>query len=704
MIDENATTDSEIIVECRERLRLAIDAQSANRTLALTAKQFRNGDQWPVDVKRDRDTDARPCLTLNITDSIVRRIINAIRENRPRITTHPVGDGADVQTSELIDGLIRHIENLSQADQAYDAAAEDAVDSGWGYIGVTADYIDHDSFDQELMIERIRNKFTCYPDPSSVTPDGSDYEWFIESEMVHRRDYRQRYGEESGWNFMGAGDDVQDWSKKEELRVAKYWRVVRMNDVLYKMTDGRNMLDSEMPGNEVLEQLGLGIATDSKGKAIKRETVVKKIEWFLLSAAKILDRGVWKGRYIPRVPVYGRELNLNGRVSLKGIVFDLMDPARMYNYAQTTLTEIMALQPKAPWVGPEGFMEGHEAAWRDSNRKPIVALEYKQQYGQSGEPLPAPQRQPGLPLQQGTIEWARAAQSDFMAIAGMPHDPNQDMKGEVVSGIALKRRQGLADISHFDFYDNLCRSLKQVGRILVDLLPVYYDTERIQRIVREDGTPEMVKINQAQQTDGITTIKNNLRVGRYDIVIDTGPSYQTKREESSEAQLELLTTPLGQVVAQTAGDVVIRSMDFPHAEMIADRVATAIPAALKDSQNDLPPKAQTIIAGLQQQLKQAQQQSMALQLELKAKHGLEQIRQQGETERLQLKERAETERTHAELRTKIHDTDTRAVTAHDVAEINAASKLLNTHVEAEHNKQAARDMLEHGAQAEQRSE
>lgn len=723
-----AQDDNEILVEARKRLSLAADAESANRTEALTDLRFGNGDQWPVDIQRDRDTDGRPCLTINVTDAMVRRVCNALRENRPRIKCHPVGSGTDINLAKVADGVIRHIETGSGADYAYDCGVESAVRGGWGYWRVGSKYVSDESFDQDLTIEAITNPFIVYKDPASRAPDASDMNWCLTSEWMQREEYAERFHEPgmpysrfrtalstigSAFNFQGAGDEIADWSRKEELRVCEYWRVTTKLDTLIMLVgpQGQATAFESLLKREKLKDTGFEVAKKN-GKEISRQVLRRSVQWHLLSGDRVLDRRDWPGRWIPIIACYGRATDLNGKIVRKGMIRDLRDPARMYNYGQTTLTEVNALQPKAPWLGAEGFMEGHESAWRDANRKPIVALEYHPTTLPDGTVAPPPMRQAPQQPHAAIGQWVQGSQADFLMVAGMPHEPDADKKGEVVSGIALRKRQGLSDISHFDFYDNQVRSMRHTGNVIVDLLPYFYDTQRVQRIVNPDGTPDLIMINE-QAADGL--IKNNLKVAKLDVVIDTGPGYQTQREEAADAMLELLTTPLGQMTAQVAGDVVVRSMSFPDADLIADRMAAMIPGAQIDKQSDIPPKAQIMIAGLQAQLKQANQRTLAAHMELEAKHGLEQMKQAGETDRTKLKEQAETERTRMELEVKradtvdnvhakVHDTHVRAVTAHDVAEIQVAGTLLNTHAEAEHNKAAAREALKAGEGAEKRPE
>lgn len=724
--DAPAQSDADILAEARKRLALAADAESANRTEALTDLRFGNGDQWPVDIQRDRETDGRPCLTINITDAMVRRVCNALRENRPRIKPHAVGSNTNVEDAQAADGVIRHIEVSSGADYAYDTGVESAVRGGWGYWRVGSKYIADISFDQDLTIEAITNPFTVYKDPASRAPDGSDMNWCLVSDWISREEYRAKYDDEgipysrfrralstigTAFNFMGAGDEIADWSRKEELRVAEYWRVTQKMDTLYMLADGRTMFGSIMPPDRVLSLAGIPVATDKSGKEISRRVLRRAVEWFLLSGDRILDRRDWPGKWIPIIACYGRQTDLNGKMVRKGMIRDLRDLGRMFNYSETSKTEVYALQPKAPWMGAEGFMEGHEAAYRDANRKPIVAMEYKPVTLPNGEMAPPPERQNPPPVAAGFVEWSQSNQSNFLFVAGMPHEPDADKKGEVVSGVAIRKRQGLSDISHFDFSDNQVRSLRHTGHVLVDLFPYYYDTRRVQTIIKPDGKPDQITLNDPAEN----LIKNNLKTATFGIVIDTGPSYATQREESTEAKLELMSTPLGEMVGKAAGDLVIRGMNFENADEIADRLQAMIPGAQIDKDSDLPPKAQIIIAGLQAQLKQDRQQLLAAHLEIEAKHGLQKIKEDGENQRLQVKESAETERTQMELEARVHDTNTsaatkredthvRAVTAHDVAEIQAASKLLNTHVEAEHNKAAAKEALKAGEQAEKRPE
>lgn len=699
---ELAWGEPALILECQERFRLAVESFDRNRKEFEFDKRFVEGDQWDPTIRDERFSDRRPCLTVNLTAAVVQRVLNMCRENRPRIVTHAVGNGADVETAKIIDGMIRHIEYSSNADYVYDTALENAIQGGWGWMSVQSEYVSEHSMDQDLKLCAWFNPMMIYQDPNTRAPDGSDMEWLIETEFMSRVDYRQRYGEldPEGWRYVGGGDDVGDWSSKEKIRVAKYWRVERYKDKLVQMSDGKCYFHDELMSREGRQILGLT-------KVAEREVLRRRIVCRLLTQQKILHTVTWPGQWIPFIPVYGRRYDLNGRISLKGLVRDLRDPARIYNYAQTSKTEQYALQPKAPWVGPAGFMDGKENQWRDSNRKPLVALEYIPIRLEDGSYAPPPMRQPPAQPATGFMEWGDSTKSDFLALAGMPHDPNQDKQGEVVSGIALARRAGIADLANLDFYDNFTRSLAHLGRVLIDLIPHYYDTPRVMRIIREDGTHDLVGINQPQLdpvTQAVEKVLKDVRVGDYDVVIDTGPAYQTKREQSAEAMLELLRTPVGEMVAQTSADLMVRAMDFPNADSVADRLVTLIPAAQMEKGSKFPPEAQAIIQGLRQQMQKLQQSHMALELELKTKQGLEQMRQSGETHRTLIRTQTQLEDARLRAHTDTHRTHVQAVTAHDVAEIGAAGKLMQTTANAAHERALAADTALAAELAERRDE
>ena len=154
-------TDADILKDAKEAFDLAAEAEADNRKEALDDIRFaRLGEQWPDSVKKQREREQRPCLTINRMPSFIRQVVNDARQNKPSIKCHPADDQADPETAEIINGLIRNIEYTSNADVAYDTAIENSVTCGIGYWRVKLDYAHDDTFDMDLCIDRVANVFS----------------------------------------------------------------------------------------------------------------------------------------------------------------------------------------------------------------------------------------------------------------------------------------------------------------------------------------------------------------------------------------------------------------------------------------------------------------------------------------------------------------------------------------------------------------
>lgn len=701
--DKYAQTDKEIYEEVRDFLRLCEDSESDNRKRGLSARKFRSGEQWPQTLYKEREVDGRLSLTINHCDMFVTRVENAIKQQRPRIKCHPVGDQATIDKADLVNGLTRHVENRSQASIAYDAAVSNALTIGWGYYRIINEYVDETSFDQELRVVPILNPFTVYRDPNSVLPDGSDSMRYLISRKQTRKEYKLEHpGEELvDWIPGGSGDDL-NWESQDNIRLAEYYRIVTKPERLFKMKDGTTRFEHEFaPG--VLKQAlkdprKHNFAVERDGSVIERPSSFRQVQWFKLNGNRVVDRREFPPQHIKHIPIVaveGNSCNLDGKRMFSGMVENLMEPARMVNYWETMKTERLALAPKAEWVAYESVIEGHDE-WHDANRKSYSVLVGKAISGPSGELLPLPTKQQPAGVEAGMSEAMQSAYSALMAMAGQPHEPGQDAKGEVISGVALQERRELADITHFQYYDNQTHSIAFGGRLMLEWFPIVYSTERMQRIIGEDGEPTVVRINE-QTAEGV---KNDLTVGEYDIVMDTGPGYDTKRQEGAEAMIDLLKTPLGEPIAKVGSDLIVRNMDFAGASDLADRLVPLNPEAMSKAVQDLPKQAQAIVAAMQQELQQIKQALQEAQMELKYKTTIEQGWMHVEREKTQVKAETDTRNKHTDALVKKHSDEVGYDKAINVAEINAGAKLIDSNQDRAHEKELAETIASQAIQAE----
>jgi hypothetical protein len=655
------------IADAMKFLRLSNDADTSNRSEALEDLKFAAGDQWPTEIQNSRNLEARPCLTINKIDPYIRQVTNQQRQARPRIKVHGMNTSSDEKLAEILTGVIRHIEVNSDADQAYDTAFDYSVRMGWGYFRVVTDYIRDDSFDQEIYIRPIDNPFTVYFDPNSILPDGSDAERCLITTVLEKKVFQDMYPDADlgSFTYRGTGDDSAEWIMKDDIRIAEYFYTERKAVKLVQLSDGTAVFEDELPAEEILRMAGIT-------RVGERESMRKQIKWCKLTAMEVLEERTWPGKYIPIVPVYGQQLVIESKRKKYGLVRNAKDPQRMLNFWQTSITESVALAPKAKWLLAEGQDEGHELEWASANIKSTPVLRYKQK-DIEGQPAPAPVRLQPEPPPAGILAASASINNDLQAVLGI-FDPNQMPTGNM-SGKAINGQQQQMDLTNFHYFDNLTRSIRFAGKILLDLIPKIYDHERVMRIIGYDNQPELVVLNQRTvDAAGVTKILNDVTVGEYDVVMETGPGYNSKRQEAVANMMPLLSA--SPELMKIAGDLVFRNMDFPGADVIADRLAASNPLANIDEKSDIPPQAQMQIAQSKQMIEQMQQQMQQMEMMLKSRADVVALQQDGETKRKLMDVTSRAHNTETINEAKVNQNIMNSMVSQNKAELDAMTKLM----------------------------
>lgn len=623
------TNDSKLLKELRDFVDQSIKAESDNRAAAVDDLKFEAGHQWPENTKAERDRDGRPCLTFNRLPTYKRQVTNEQRMNKPAIKVSPVGGGATKEAAKIYQGLIRHIEYASNADIAYDTAVNSAASIGWGFWRLVTEYESPLSFNQVIKFKRERDALKVFWDSASTEADGSDAKRCAIVWDTPKADFEREYPGAASDNGAGVvGAQLQPgWMDGNFVRVVEYYYFEYEKRTIYLLDSG-----------EVVEKLPAGV----KAKA-ERETMVPQLKWVKATAGKVLERADIKCRWIPVFPVWGNEIDIQGKVVRSGIIRDAKDPARMYNFWMTSATEEVTLRPKSPFIGAKGQFEGMEKKWAQANRRSFPFLEYNP-VTVDGNLAPAPQRAPMADVPVGMLQMAMHAADNIKAVTGL-FDASLGAQGNATSGVQEQEQQRQGDVANFHYVDNLNRSIRHCGRCLVDMIPHYYDAQRVVKIMNEDETISDAEVNVPAvdpDTGGavvdpvsqVQKVLNDLTVGDYDITIGTGPSFQTRRQEAARGMKELATA--WPKLMDVAGDKVVENMDWNGADQIAERIKKTIPPQLTagegaDDQEPIPPAAQQQISQLMQQVQQGQQAMQQMQEELaNAKHGI--TRAQIETE------------------------------------------------------------------------
>ena len=651
-------SNSDVLATARSRLDMAISAMSESREDEIDDLKFYAGSpdnhwQWPADVLATRGAvqgqtiNARPCLTINKLPQHVRQVTNDQRQNRPTGKVIPADDKADINVAEVFNGMVRHIEYISDADVAYDTACENQVSYGEGYIRVLTEYCDDNTFDQDIKIGRIRNSFSVYMDPTIQDPCGADAKWCFVTEDIPRAEYERKYPNSAPittLQTLGVGDqNLSQWLNEDTIRIADYYYV-----------DYDNATLNLYPGNATAFN---GTPEDKQLRAIygkpkkSRQSDRPKIKYCKINGYEILEERDWAGKYIPIVRIVGNEFEVDGRLYVSGLVRNAKDAQRMYNYWVSQEAEMLALAPKAPFIGYGGQFEGYENQWKTANTTNWPYLEVNPDVTDgAGATLPLPQRAQPPMASSGLLQAKAGASEDIKASTGQ-YNASLGMTSNERSGKAILARQREGDVGTYHFGDNLARGVRYLTRQLIDLIPKIYDTQRIARIIGEDGETSMVKIDPMQaepvkkivDQNGIVIDKiYNPGVGKYDVVATTGPGYATKRQEALEAMGQLLQG--NPQLWQVAGDLFVKNMDWPGAQEMAKRFAKTIDPKLMSDGEDNP------------ELQAAQQQMQAMGQEMEQMHQM--IQNVGKSIEMQEQRRKDYE---AEI--KAYQAETQRITA-----------------------------------------
>jgi len=604
----------------RRRFKLASEAEQHIRQEALEDLRFYAGEQWPDQIKADRNLTNRPCLTINRLPQFGAQIINEQRQSRPSIQVNPVGDGADVETAEIIQGMMRHIEVNSNAEVAYDTAFEHAVIHGFGYFRLITEYSGDDTFDQDIRIEEIDDPFSVYYDPTCLKPDSSDATYCFIVTDIPLDAYQQDFPNSqvaSLSDFRSIGDNERDWFTQDGVRVAEYYHIERTEKTLLRLTDGRSILEDKLQPEDQIQL--------RDGKPVSRQVQVKQVVWTKMNAREKLEERVVPGKSIPVIPVLGSKLIVNGRKKLIGIVRYAKDAQRMYNYARSGVVEQIALASKAPWIMAEGQDENHEQEWRYANLKNYSVLKYKPK-ALGNELIGPPIRNTFEPPIMALTRSLEQSDMDLKATTGI-YDPSLGERGPQQSGVAINALQRQGEKANAHLLDNMTRAVRRCGVVALEMIPQVYDVARVVRIVNPDQTHRLVTINEAFLEQSAMKIYD-VTTGRYDITISTGPSYHSRRQEFVQSVLSLV-----QAAPQTMAfvmDLLVRNMDWPGAAEIADRLKKMLPPQLQEQEQQGEGAPPPIPPQVQAQIQQTMQQNALLVQQL------EQLTKTVESKRLEL--------------------------------------------------------------------
>jgi hypothetical protein len=562
-----AKRKEDLVASIRKWASKAIDADSHNRAHISEAKRFLNGEHWHKTDKEARKN--RPCLVIDRVNPAIDQAVGDQRQNMPSLKVRPTDPKAKVEWAQIKEGKIRHITSQLNAKMALNKASEHQFQGGIGYLRVVTKYAADDTFEQTVAVEPVYNELGVLWDPTAQAWDRMDGTRCMVYEKISKESYKEQYGKEPV-SLEVEGDNSFIWRDEDAVIIAEYFVKEFTEKTLYALIDGTTTED----GDQLIENYELDKET---GKPKDRKVNTYKIYRYKLDGAEIIeDKKEWPSKFWPVVPVNGKEITVDGKVYRRGITKTAMDPQRMYDYYASAATEGFALTSKAKtYVTPE-MIAGHEKQWNDPSGvypyKLVNAIDPS-----DPKSIAWPQDVPPPQASSAILAGLSQAADDIRTTTGRQLASLGAPSNET-SGVAIQKRQTEGDVGDFAYTDNLDIAFCRVGEIILDLFPTIYDTRRTIRTLGEDGiTTAEETINDPKNIaeagdDPLSErgLANDMAEGKYEVIVDVGPSYTTQRQEAA-ALYGTIVQAMPQLLG-TIGDIFLRNQDVPQSELVANRL------------------------------------------------------------------------------------------------------------------------------------
>jgi hypothetical protein len=590
-LESIGTTGDPVVDQAKKRFNRCSEWEAPSRARFVEDMKFAFGDadngyQWPQAIRRTRDVDNKPCLTMNVIRQHNFQIINDAKRNKSEVTVLAAGGGATYESAEVYRSLLSDIQYNSQAQQAYTLAREFQVQGGIGWWRLVTRYVGNDTFDEEVRIEPVIDPLSVYLDPDIKQRNGSDARFAFVFDDVPRDQFREAYPEyvsAVGRNPLGVGTGDDDWITRDHIRVCEYFRRIPKEDKLYSFIDPSDGVRKSLKESKMPKELRKALKDDPLTRI--RTIWDEEIEWYLIAGDEIIDQTIWPGKYIPLIRVIGEETVIEGILDRKGHTRAMKDAQRIYNYNASAQVEHVALQTKTPWKGAAAAIEEYETLWAAANTSNAAFLPFNH-LDDDGNPIPPealPSRlDPPVPSQAFEMGM-QAAFNQMMMVSGQWQN-TMGQQGAERTGEAIQGRQEQGDISTFHFRDNYETALIYTGMQLIDLIPKIYDTQRIMMIQADDGSmfellmdptaAQAIQVQKAVNGEVVKTIFNPA-VGRYSVRAAPGQAFGTRRQETVQALTLILTQ--APTLTGVIGDLLLSAMDFREAQEAAQRLKRMVP-------------------------------------------------------------------------------------------------------------------------------
>lgn len=573
-----------------------------NRNMALEDLKFIAGEQWDPAVKASREAKGRPVLTINVLPQYVGQVMGDRRLNKTSIKVRPIKEGT-TDIAEARSGIIKGIEAASRAERVYDAACEAQVSCGISNFRIDMDYAGNDVFEQDINIRHIPNPLAVVWDRMSVDPTGRDARHCFVQDIMPRDIYDKRFPECPAPSVLGDDNGHMvsaGWFDQDVVRLTEFWEIIEKPATFALMADGDVKDVTGKQIEEYFDQLWRGPTGETRTrKSFRTYARMHMVTGFAI-LTKAYELPITR---LPIIKVEGRVIAVGDDRVRYGLVRYAKDSQRLKNYWRSKAAEAIALAPLAQWISPDDAIEGREEDFRGAHLTGDTLLVYNK--NASGKP----ERVEPVPIPAALLNEAQMNTQDIKDTTGL-HDASLGMRSNEISGRAIQARQREGDVATIIYHDNLNASIQEGGDVINQLIPLAYDTMRTLRVIGPDDKHKALTVNDPNDEDSPDITK-----GKYDVSLETGPSFTTQRQEAADAMMAIVQTA-PQLMA-VAGDLIVKHQDWPGAQEIAERLKRSMPPELtaEEGEEHQPTEEEVQQAQIQEQMQHAQLQDAAEQLE-----------------------------------------------------------------------------------------
>jgi hypothetical protein len=527
---------AEVHDRAMRRFRSCYPSQREIRLQCLQDRRFVYvpGAQWEGDLGEQFAN--RPRFEVNKVHMAVTRIFSEYRNNRISVDFRAKDNAASEDTAEMLDGLYRADEQESNAQEAYDNAFDEGVAGGMGAWRLVNKYEDDESEDDErqrICMEPIFDAdSSVFFDIDAKRQDKADAKYCFVISSLGKDDYEEEHGEVPT-SFQDVDRLTEfDWFSPDVVYLAEYYEIEERKKSYFVYVLPATGEEVKVWEDE-FEEKSAGLVAQGFMLARKKTIKQKKVHKYLIDGSRVLeDMGYCAGKYIPVIPFYGKRGYVDNIERIQGHVRLTTDLMRLYNMLVSLLAEISVHSPiEKPIFTPEQI-QGHEMNWaRDNIDRPAYQL-INPMTGPDGAPIPAGPvgytKPPNIP--PGLAALLQLCNIDLKELLG-----NAEAGEEVVSNIsakAIELVQNRLDMQTFIYMDNMSKAMAHCGRVWLSMARELYDEEgREMKIINPDGSESEIELMRPTVTpSGAVTYENDLSSGRYDVVVDVGPSFTTRRD------------------------------------------------------------------------------------------------------------------------------------------------------------------------------